>query len=69
MATKHICDRCGKELTARDRNGGAHRINLRDVIPWAEEANHSSTVTLPEKWDACDDCARELRLFLTETIP
>lgn len=59
--TKYICDRCGKQLVHRDDpKGGAHRLKVKDVIPWSE-----NTVMLSEfEKDLCGPCFKELRTFL-----
>jgi len=61
----YTCDRCGVRLNCReDEKGGAHRLLIRDVIPWSPTADHSATERMPTTVDLCGKCNAGLIVWI-----
>lgn len=67
MAVTYTCDKCRRELTNTDMKGGAHRLKIEDVIPWASDSRNRSVLALDTTWDLCDACLQSLRAFMTRS--
>lgn len=63
----YTCDRCGLVLKHRaDDQGGAHRLTIRDTIPWTPSFTQGAP-SFPVM-DLCGECMAVLRACLMSKV-